>query len=172
MGVSPDSRDPRARQIGRLFDHLAWADLEIARAITRSDAPADAVREFAHIAGAEEIWLSRIEHRAAAVGVWPDLNASDAADLARRTAAAFKELISGLHDAALDSPVRYVNSAGKAFATPLSDILLHVALHGQYHRGKVNALLRLRGVEPAPVDFIGFVRGSPAAVTTLAQGRS
>ena len=31
------------------------------------------------------------------------------------------------------------------FTTPLGEILLHVALHGQYHRGKINLLLRILG---------------------------
>jgi uncharacterized damage-inducible protein DinB len=38
-------------------------------------------------------------------------------------------------------------------------------LHGQYHRGKINLLLRQAGLAPAPVDFISFVRGVPAATT-------
>jgi hypothetical protein len=40
-----------------------------------------------------------------------------------------------------------------------------VVLHGQYHRGKVNLLLRQEGEQPAPTDYIAFVRGVPAAVT-------
>jgi len=59
--------------------------------------------------------------------------------------------------------VTYTNSAKREFSTALGDILVHVALHGQYHRGKVNLLLRENGLEPVPADFIAFVRGAPAA---------
>jgi uncharacterized damage-inducible protein DinB len=52
--------------------------------------------------------------------------------------------------------------------TPVGDILLQVALHGQYHRGKVNLLLRDAALPPAPVDFISFARGVPAATTSSA----
>jgi len=38
------------------------------------------------------------------------------------------------------------------------DILLHVAMHGQYHRGQINQLLRGAGLEPISVDYIVFVR--------------
>jgi hypothetical protein len=40
-------------------------------------------------------------------------------------------------------------------------------LHGQYHRGKINLLLRQSGAEPAPADYISYVRGVPAAVTPV-----
>lgn len=36
-------------------------------------------------------------------------------------------------------------------------------MHGQYHRGKVNLLLRQADRTPAPTDYIAFVRGVPAA---------
>jgi uncharacterized damage-inducible protein DinB len=163
-------RDPRVAQIGRLYEHLAWADAELARGITRSDVPAEAVREYAHIAGAEETWLSRIERRDRTAPVWPEFGATEAITLAKRTAAGFRGLISALNDATLDAPLKYTNSAGKTFATSLGDILLHVAMHGQYHRGKVNLLLRQGRCEPVPVDFIGFVRGIAAAVTPRATG--
>lgn len=50
-------------------------------------------------------------------------------------------------------PVSYRNVAGEPFATPLGDILLHVMLHAQYHRGKANAALRVAG-RAAAVDYI------------------
>jgi uncharacterized damage-inducible protein DinB len=45
----------------------------------------------------------------------------------------------------------------------VDDILLHVALHGSYHRGQVALLVREAANKPAPTDYIGFVRGVPAA---------
>ena len=61
----------------------------------------------------------------------------------------------------------YVNSAGQSFETPVSDMLLQVFLHGQYHRGKVNLMLREGGLPPVPTDYISWARGVPAAVTDL-----
>ena len=60
-----------------------------------------------------------------------------------------------------------MNSAGQSFETPVSDMLLQVALHGQYHRGKINLLLRQAHLPPTPTDYIAFARGVPAAVTDL-----
>ncbi|MFQ5740386.1 MAG: DinB family protein [Acidobacteriota bacterium] len=39
----------------------------------------------------------------------------------------------------------------------------------QYHRGKVNLLLRQAGHAPAATDFIAFVRGAPAATEATAR---
>jgi uncharacterized damage-inducible protein DinB len=163
MVVNVGGLDPRVAQLARLFDHLGWADATLARALTAPTVPSLAIREYAHIAGAEETWLSRIEHRASTAAIWPELSAAEATALCARTGETFGKLIARCNDATLDAPVKYTNSAGKSFATPLGDILTHVAMHSQYHRGKVNLLLRESGLEPAPVDFITFVRGVPAA---------
>jgi uncharacterized damage-inducible protein DinB len=56
-----------------------------------------------------------------------------------------------------------VNSAGQAFTSTVEDILLHVCLHGQYHRGQVALLLREAGAAPATTDYIAFARGAPTA---------
>jgi uncharacterized damage-inducible protein DinB len=152
--------------VARLFDHLAWADPEIARALaTAAAVPPGALREFAHVVGAEEIWLARLESRPARLPVWPDLPLSDLVAAAAAAVAGYRSYLAGLEEGGLAKPIRYTNSAGQEFTTACGDILLHVALHGHYHRGKVNLLLRQTGGQPAPVDFIGFVRGAPAATT-------
>lgn len=161
--------DPRVAMILRLFEHSAWADELIAAALGGRDAPAEAVREFAHVAGAEELWLSRVQQRPSAAAVWPDLDAAAAIELSRRTANGFRSVIASQTESTLDAPVHYINTASREFWTPLGDILVHVALHGQYHRGKVNQILRQSGREPAPADFISFARGVPAATQPVSK---
>ena len=153
-------------QLVRLWRHAEWADAELLAALVRlPDPPADAMREYAHVLAAEELWLARIEHRLPRVGVWPALTAPDAVALAAQLRNGYARLLATLDDGSLAAGVSYTNSAGRAFVTPLGDILLHVALHGQYHRGKINLLLRQADLAPAPADFISFARGVPAATT-------
>ncbi|HEU5359182.1 MAG TPA: DinB family protein, partial [Gemmatimonadales bacterium] len=59
--------------------------------------------------------------------------------------------------------VTYRNSAGLEFTSTVEDILLHVALHGAYHRGQVARALREGGAVPNATDYIAFIRGAPAA---------
>ena len=153
-------------QMRRLWDHVVWADTALLAAIEAQDgSPASALREYAHVLGAEEVWLSRLERRPSRAAVWPELSPAEVRELARAVGSAYAAYLSALTDADLSRNIAYTNSAGLAFTTAVGDILLQVVLHGQYHRGRVNLLLRQAGLAPAPVDFIGFVRGVPAATT-------
>lgn len=155
--------------IQRLWDHVVWADHVVSRVLTSlDDPPAEAWREYAHILGAEEVWLSRLTGHEARAQVWPVLTRDDALMLREAVRTGYASLLARSSDATLDAFCTYRNSAGKEFTNQVSDIFMHVALHGQYHRGKINLLLRQQGREPAAMDFIAFIRGAPAAVTPRA----
>lgn len=148
----------------RLFDHLTWADDRLLEAVRRSHGePEAALREFAHVIGSQETWLSRIQERPAGTPVWPDGDVESVARLAAETHDAYRGWLDGLTDEGLAREVAYTNSAGQSFTNSVGEILWHVVLHAQYHRGKVNLLLRQSRHEPAPSDFIAYVRGVPSA---------
>jgi uncharacterized damage-inducible protein DinB len=50
--------------------------------------------------------------------------------------------------------IAYANLKGEPFSNTLGDILAHLPIHGQHHRGQVNADLRAIGVNPPAIDFI------------------
>lgn len=152
--------------VRRLWDHAAWADQLLLAALVRSAPPGAAWREYSHVLGAESVWLDRLLHRPAQVAVWPELAQADATSLSNRLRTEYEAYLDSLSTETLDDGVTYTNSAGHSFTTSANDILLHVALHGQYHRGKVNLLLRQHDASPVPTDFIAFVRGVSAATTT------
>ncbi len=148
-----------AEHLRRLFDHAAISDADIERALFAAGAPDQPWREYTHILGADETWLARLEGRAPTLAVFPTLDASHATTHRERIHASFRALLAMRTDAQLERVVHYTNTKGEPFDTAEEDILLHVAMHAQYHRGKVNALLRRDAHEPAPVDYIGYVRG-------------
>lgn len=148
----------------QLTEHCLAADAALADSLrAAASVPDTVVREYAHILGAEEVWLSRLEGRAARTAVWPDASLGDALKLRQEVAGAYLAYVARLTNADLERLVSYRNSAGLTFSNSIADILLHVMLHGQYHRGKVNLLLRQGGLVPVPTDYIAFVRGVPAA---------
>jgi uncharacterized damage-inducible protein DinB len=154
------------RQFGKLLDHLEWADarvLESLRAMSHPDQRA--LDLYAHVVGAEHVWLSRILMQAPREKVWPDLTLERAAALAVENAAGLRALLESCSADELQRRVPYHNSAGVAFESTVEDMLLQVVLHGCYHRGQVALLVRDAGAEPLPTDYIAFVRGSPAAVS-------
>jgi uncharacterized damage-inducible protein DinB len=152
--------------LARLFAHLDWADRR-ALEMLRATPDADALRRLAHVLAAEEVWLARLEGRAPTQPVWPALDLDACAALVDENRARWSAYLGALTAEALAGEVAYVNSAGQSFRSRLDDILLHVLLHGQYHRGQVALLVRAAGGEPSGTDFIAFVRGVPAAVTPV-----
>jgi uncharacterized damage-inducible protein DinB len=150
----------------RLAEHDEWADRLILAAIEASaEPPGAAVRELGHTVAAAEVWLSRLEGRPSRTSIWPSLTPAQIGELVDTVHRQLASYLETLDEATHERRIAYTNSAGQAFETPVKDILLHMALHAQYHRGKINLLLRHAGLSPAPTDYIAFVRGVPAATT-------
>jgi uncharacterized damage-inducible protein DinB len=118
---------------------------------------------LAHVIATEHVWLSRIRGETPEVAVWPQLSLTQCAELATRNADEFLALVESVDETALDGGITYRNSVGAEFTSTLKDILVHVALHGAYHRGQIAAAVRAGGDTPASTDYIAFVRGAPAA---------
>lgn len=148
----------------KLVDHLAWANEHVLDSLrTAPGTDPRALELFAHVLGAEHVWLSRLAQRPSRYAVWPTLSLDECAALAAENVAELRSLVERLTPAELAREVDYRNSAGLPFRSRVEDIVLHVALHGTYHRGQVALVVRGSGGEPAPTDFIAFVRGAPAA---------
>ena len=153
----------------RLYRHLAWADARAIEALRAMPVPdGDALGLLAHVLGAEHVWLARIEQRTRTVAVWPELDLDGCERLASENRRGFDALIARARPDDLAGEIAYVNSAGDAFRSTMEDILLHVALHGAYHRGQVALLVRRAGAEPRPTDYIAFIRGAAAATRDAA----
>lgn len=141
-----------------LFAHMAWADLRTLEALrSMREAPQQAVDLFAHMLAAEHVWLRRIENATPAYEIWPKLSLAECERLAKANHASFTAIAQS-DSAALARSIEYTNSTGKAFITPLSEILLHLTHHGMYHRGQVALLVRASGGTPLGTDYIAFVR--------------
>ena len=151
--------------LARLFDHMRWAD-SCAR-VALGDNPGALVERalelYCHVLGAEHVWLTRLKGEQATVAVWPRLSLGETEALAEQLHASFETYLDSLRPGDLDRDVTYTNSAGQQFTSRVEDILLHIVMHGSYHRGQVAMLIRDGGGTPAPTDYIAFVRGSPAA---------
>jgi uncharacterized damage-inducible protein DinB len=161
-----DGEDGIVHQLGKLLDHLGWADARVLESLRAAPHPDQrALDLYAHVLGAEHVWLSRILKRAPREKIWPDLDLERAAALAAENAVGLRSLLDSCSADELQRSVAYNNSAGLAFESTIEDMLLQVVLHGCYHRGQVALLLRDSGAEPWPTDYIAFIRGSPAAVS-------
>jgi uncharacterized damage-inducible protein DinB len=152
--------------ISRLYDHLAWADTRTIEALRTMHAPPlDALRLLGHLLAAEEVWLTRLQERPSDIAIWPSLVLEDCAALARKNHASFAAFIQANAGDGLQRQARYRNSKGAEFVNSAEDILLHVALHGSYHRGQVSRIIRAEGGTPLYTDYIMYVRETAAPRT-------
>jgi len=152
------------RHLIRLLGHQAWADARVLDALDRAAvAVPAALGLLAHVLGTEHVWLARLRGVPAGQAVWPELGIAECRRLATDNEAGYREFIFRLDPTGLRRVVEYRNSAGQELATAVEDILVHVFLHGAYHRGQVAQRLRLEGSTPAPTDYVAFARGTPAA---------
>ncbi len=146
----------------RMLDHLLWADERTARSIASlSVSDADIVRRYAHVLGAEAVWLERIRGVPATVTPWPEIDLAGCAELAGRNHAAIGTLLDHLTPATLARTVAYTNTKGMPFSNSVEEMLHHVAMHGMYHRGQVALRVRELGGTPLATDFIAYLREAP-----------
>jgi uncharacterized damage-inducible protein DinB/uncharacterized protein YciI len=155
--------------VQRLFTYDRWANRQVAQALATSAAPPpNSIKWFAHILGAEALWLARLKRQPAPQPVWPDISSTDLLSQLDLVNDAWQEFLDGLGDAALGSNCAYVNSRGEPFVNSVRDVLTHVVMHSTYHRGQIAADMRAAGLEPVYTDFIHAARqgyiGSAAGV--------
>ena len=146
--------------VHELFSYDEWAVARILDSFkSNAGNTPKALNLLAHLLLAEKIWLLRLKGEdTEQINKSPELSVSECESLATDLHAAYREFLSSLKEDDLGSLVTYKNSAGSEFQTPLQDILMHVALHGVYHRGQIALVVRGEGRQPVGTDFIIYVR--------------
>lgn len=145
--------------VARLLAHAHWANARILAALQAAAPPAEAVRLFAHVLTTEQLYHERMSGRDPwPQDFWPALSLADCARLVPANRDRYRRFLDGLTDEDLARPARYRNSRGTRYETPLIDMLTHLALHGQHHRGQIVRCLRQHDTPPPVIDFITFVR--------------
>jgi uncharacterized damage-inducible protein DinB len=162
--------------IRELYDYHRWANrrlFEVAvglgDAVTRDMGTHWSVPTvkgmFAHLYGADELWLSRWK------GETPAPMAGDAsfttmAELRGRwdrLQAEQRAFVEGLDEAALARPVTYKTPTGADFTAPLGPLLQHVVNHATHHRSELATMITLISGSPPDTGIatyrITVVRG-------------
>jgi uncharacterized damage-inducible protein DinB len=146
----------------RLYEHARWANqrvLEALRGITDDAECEQAKKLFAHLLGAERVWLTRLEGEdSSSLAIWPTYSLQGCEQLAEANGEGYRRYLEGLTDADFAKVIAYRNSTGQEFRTAIGDILAHAALHGSYHRGQIASFLRIDGFTPVSTDYILYVR--------------
>src|SRR5712691_4297008 len=131
-----------------LYDH--WANREEVAHLRRTGGPQRAIEILAHIVGTESLWLGRIRGNPKPAIVWPKLTLDECRSQIESLREEWKRLLTNVD---LDAAVDYTNSKGERWTNTADDILMHVVLHGGYHRGQIATIVRGSNNEPAYTDF-------------------
>jgi uncharacterized damage-inducible protein DinB len=147
--------------IRELYDYHRWANhrlFDVATglgdAVTRDMGTHWSVSTvkgmFAHLYGADSVWLSRWKGGSPArlpgdadFPTLADLRAAwDALEAEQRA------FVEGLADADLARPVTYKNTAGEQFRVALGPLLQHVVNHATHHRSEIATMITLISGSP------------------------
>jgi uncharacterized damage-inducible protein DinB len=140
-----------------LVEHEYWANTQIADMLLAMDiVPERPKRIFDHIIGAQNTWLARINQQEPSLEIWPMLMPKDWKKLLTEHKEQLLEIASS--DEQMYRVITYRNSAGKEFTNRVGDLMMHLALHAQYHRGQVIAYARESIKQPPVTDLIAFLR--------------
>lgn len=150
-------------QLLRLFLYDSWANEQVLLSLQDNldfDGSDKAVKYYAHIAGAQDLWFRRIENQPLDdLKVWPDYGLPEALQKLKTLNEKWRQLIN-YNRSDMDRIISYKNSKGIPYETMLSDILHHVIIHGQHHRAQIAKLLRNAKIDPPATDFIFFSRAN------------
>ena len=105
---------------------------------------------FAHIYGADTIWLTRWKGSSPA-RIPGDADFADVAELRARWDALEAEqrsFLAGLGEADLARPVVYKNTQGQEFRVALGALLQHVVNHATHHRSEAATMITLISGSP------------------------
>lgn len=144
----------------KLFQYSEWAN---DRLLTSLEAHPhdDALRLMNHILGAQDVWLSRIDH--GFEGEWALQDTRPIAECRagnRRSTGAWIAYLGRIDDEALEAAIHYKNLAGLPFENLLKDLVTHVLNHATHHRAQISTLLRQAGATPPGTDYIYYLRES------------
>ncbi len=146
--------------VDRFFVYDDWANRESLDSLRGAGEPPEkGVRYLAHILAARRLWLERVmEKKDPAVVVWPERTLDECAAELEDLSRCWREYLEGMSESDLSRRVVYRNSLGEEYTNSVEDILLHMSIHGGYHRGQIASLLRASGGTPVYTDYIVAVR--------------
>jgi uncharacterized damage-inducible protein DinB len=138
------------------FDH--WANRVSLNAVTPvAERVPRSVAWLNHVMGANRIWLARVTGTSPpSFGLNPTFTVADLSTEFQIARDGWDRFLDSQTDGDLARLIRYANLKGDPVA--LADVLAHVPLHGQHHRGQVNADLRAAGFTPPSIDYFHAAR--------------
>lgn len=144
----------------RMLDADRWANRRVTERLRSiPNPPSKALDRLAHIATAQEIWLSRVDPaQPKPDGLFP--TGVTLAQIEKRLDAVgdrWRRKAANMTDAEAHHHVAYTSTEGVSYASEVCDIITQLVTHGAYHRGQI--AVDLKDLPGATwTDYIVFSR--------------
>jgi uncharacterized damage-inducible protein DinB len=144
-----------------MMKHDYWASERLLQTLHQLPwIPIKAKEIFDHIVAAEVTWYARIADLTPELPIWKsNLDMASLSTYLNESHERWMELLESDEDV-LSKTVTYKNSAGRELSSTVAEILTHLTLHGQYHRGQVMILIRDQVEHMPSTDYIVYLRES------------
>jgi uncharacterized damage-inducible protein DinB len=150
----------------QLIEIKRWADRGLCDAIRKHrDALADQdvhimLRILDHIHVVDRIFQHHLEgtphrYRAARSETLPAFES--VAENMEEVDAWYAAYVSRLSPEEFEEPIDFTFTSGKPARMTRGQILLHISLHGTYHRGNAGAVFQLKGLAPGPDSITDYL---------------
>src|SRR6185437_1867329 len=154
----------------QLIDVKRWADRGLYDAVSRnlerlsSQEVSIMLRILDHIHVVDRIFqhhLQGLPHTFQAPRSSELPHFQELADSAREVDDWYASYVRTLDESDVEQPLDFVFTSGKPARMRRGEMLLHVCLHGNYHRGNAGAVLQLKGLTPGRDAITDYLEDAP-----------
>lgn len=146
-------------RLRQLYDFDLWANRRVLEDVAKAVNPGECLRLFAHLLAAQEIWLARLKVRdASGIVLWPERLPEECAAEMERLSAEIRAFLDSSTEESVAAEMTYRTQDGAEFRNTPLDILTHLSLHGQHHRGQIIWELGKLGGQVRSADLIFYLR--------------
>ena len=142
-----------------LYGYEFWANRRILESLAKAKNRGEGVKLFGHILAAQKVWLARLRGEdSSTMQIWPHITIEECAAELERLAADFDRLWDSVDEEWVGRELLYQTQDGTEYRHKPGDLLTHVNLHGQHHRGQITWELRRYGQDAVSTDLIFYLR--------------
>jgi uncharacterized damage-inducible protein DinB len=146
-------------RLGLLYGYDLWANRRVLESVRKASERGDCLRLFGHLLAAQEIWLARLwAQDSSGVKLWAEHGVEDCEAAMERLAGEMRAYLEAASGESVAREISYRTQDGTELRNTPLDILTHLSLHGQHHRGQIIWELRKLGQDVVSADMIFYLR--------------
>jgi len=139
--------------LSKIVRHCTWANEAWIDFIASNFATDEfLLKRISHILLGERAWFQRLDGSDPDRNIWTVMAIPELRDTHKEHEKVYAECLNG----DLGRVIKYTRFTGERYQSSVSDILLHLTIHGTHHRGQMAINVSGKGLKPINTDFIQF----------------